>query len=114
MSELNPRVTASANPVVAKRHGLTKWDRNRGQYVAPEPEDTTNDLEEAEESAPGYDTLTVADLKAELDKRKAEYEKAEDTEGVEAVTYSKSDKKEDLIVLLQEDDAAIAEPSEED
>lgn len=109
---VEPRVRASSNPVVAKRHGLTKWDRQRGQYVAPDPEETTSN--EAEETTPDYDAMTVPQLQTELDARKKAYEEAGDTEGAEAVSYAKKDKRDDLIVLLREDDEAVAEPVEED
>lgn len=111
---VEPRVTASANPVVAKRHGLTKWDRQRGQYVAPDPEESVDDLPVEEEAALDYDVMTVPQLQAELDARKKAYEEAGDTEGAEAVSYAKKDKRDDLIVLLREDDEAVAEPAEGD
>ena len=110
---IEPRVTASANPVVAKRHGLTKWDRQRGQYVAPVEEDV-NDLPDEERAGDVYESKTIKELQSELDRRRKGYEAAGDDEGVEAVTYTKSDKKDDLIVLLREDDEAVAEPAEED
>jgi len=102
---VEPRVTASANPIVAKRHGLTKWDRARGQYVAPDPQ--------MEEPVTGYDAWTVALLKAELDNRREAYLAGEDEEGAEAVSYTNSDKKADLVVLLTEDDEAQLPPEED-
>jgi hypothetical protein len=48
-----PNVTASSNPVVAKRHGLTKWDRARGQWVKPaDPEDAGTELEQPDSDEP--------------------------------------------------------------
>lgn len=38
-----PNVTASSHPEVAKRHGLTEWDRKRGQWVKPAPEPVDDD-----------------------------------------------------------------------
>jgi len=121
---VEPRITASANPTVARRHGLTKWDRARGQYVAPDPvQDLTGtdadpesyvDTDATFGDADTYDSQTVAELKTELDKRKAEYEKVGDADGVEAVSYGNRDVKADLIVLLREDDEATSGSAEED
>jgi hypothetical protein len=56
-----------------------------------------------------YSTMKVEDLKAELDRRRALYERDGDREGVEAVTYVKGAKKDDLVVLLETDDEELAE-----
>jgi len=39
------RITATDDPKLAQQHGLTEWDDERGQYVAPRPasEDGTTD-----------------------------------------------------------------------
>lgn len=60
-----------------------------------------------------YKSMTVQDLKAELDKRKAAYEAAEDVDGAADVSYTSTDKKDDLVTLLEEDDAATADEDEE-
>lgn len=100
-----PTIRASANPVVAKRHGLTKWDRARGQYVAPDP---------VEDVPVDYNTWTVKELKAELDKRRAAYEAAGNAEDAEYVGYQSSDKKELLVELLEADDEGPDEETEGD
>jgi hypothetical protein len=89
MSE-EPNVTASSNPVVAKRHGLTKWDRERGQWVKDDSEDAGTELEQpddapavnpfADDGEPDqepsrYDALTNRELKSELDRRGVEYDR---------------------------------------
>lgn len=56
-----------------------------------------------------YSDLTVPQLKEELDKRRREYAEAEDTEGVDLVSYSNSERKEDLITKLQLDDDTLDE-----
>jgi hypothetical protein len=57
------------------------------------------------DAPPDYESMKVEELKAELDKRKAAYEAAGDEDGATDVGYSSSDKKADLITLLEEDDA---------
>lgn len=54
-----------------------------------------------------YNKLTVMQLKEELDKRRADYEREGDNEGVDLVSYSNSDKKEDLVTKLQLDDDTL-------
>lgn len=66
MSE-EPRITASSHPEVAKRHGLTHWDRDRGQWVRPpetaavEPEAEV-EAEVDETPDDGYDDLSYREL----------------------------------------------------
>lgn len=55
-----------------------------------------------------YSAMKVEDLKAELDRRRELYERDNDQDGVAAVTYSKSDKKDDLVALLETDDEELA------
>jgi hypothetical protein len=59
-----------------------------------------------------YKAMKVEELKAELDKRKAAYEAAGDEDGATDVTYSSTDKKDDLVTLLEEDDALSGEDEE--
>lgn len=61
-----------------------------------------------------YEAMKVEELKAELDKRKAAYEAANDEDGATDMTYSSSDKKADLVFMLTEDDAAVSEDEEDD
>lgn len=56
-----------------------------------------------------YSTMKVEELKAELDRRRELYERDGDTEGVDAVSYTKADKKDDLVALLETDDEELAE-----
>lgn len=62
-----------------------------------------------ESSARDWSMLTVPQLKEELDKRRAQYEKSEDSEGVEVVSYTNEDRKDDLVKKLYDDDAEMAE-----
>lgn len=55
-----------------------------------------------------YSTMKVEDLKAELDRRREQYERDNDQDGVTAVAYAKSDKKDDLVALLETDDEELA------
>jgi hypothetical protein len=88
-----PRITASSNPTVAKRHGLTHWDRDRGQWVRPpEPEP------EAEVEADDYDTLTAEQLRTELGHR----------------DLATSGNKQAMIDRLREDDAADRAAEQDD
>lgn len=56
-----------------------------------------------------YGKLSVDQLKAELKKRQDDYAAAEDEEGLEAVSFTKDDKKADLVAKLEADDAAQVE-----
>lgn len=46
----NPRVTATDDPELAKRLGLTEWDEEHGQYVAPSDSDEHNSDEPDDDS----------------------------------------------------------------
>jgi hypothetical protein len=59
-----------------------------------------------------YNELTVPQLKEELDKRRADYEKSGDSDAVADVSYTKDEKKADLVAKLQLDDEASAEDDE--
>lgn len=63
-----------------------------------------------EQKAVNYDKLTVPQLKEEMDKRRADYERDEDNEGVTLMTYSEGVLKRDLVAALTLDD----EQSEDD
>lgn len=60
-----------------------------------------------------YDKWTVDQLKEELKKRQDAYATQEDEEGLEATSFTKEDKKADLIRLLTEDDEAQTEDGTE-
>lgn len=74
---------------------------------------STQDAPSLPDTPPDYESMKVEELKAELDKRKAAYEAAGDEDGATDVSYSSTDKKADLITLLEEDDAATADEDEE-
>lgn len=112
---------AEVEEIMAKAHrdrAPTRFNTDPQTYDAF----TLNPLPAAEGQDPNaeelpvevdYAGLTVAALKAELDRRKAAYEAAGDEEGVEAVTYTSADKKDDLIALLETDDEETSEEDEE-
>lgn len=69
--------------------------------------DKESEGSEKSEEAPknrDYSTMTVAQLKEELDRRRADYEKDGDTEAVADVSYTNEDRKDDLVTKLQLDD----------
>lgn len=39
MTDPSDKITATDDPELAQRHGLTKWDEELGQYVAPTDEE---------------------------------------------------------------------------
>lgn len=53
-----------------------------------------------------YKQLTVPQLKEELDKRRQDYEASGDNEAVADVSYTNTDRKEDLVAKLELDDEA--------
>lgn len=57
-----------------------------------------------------YTKLTVPQLKEEMDKRRTQYEKDGDAEGVQLMTYGSDARKDDLISALQLDDDTEEEP----
>ena len=61
-----------------------------------------------------YSSWTVPQLQSELRKRQDAYAEAEDEEGLEAVSFTKDDKKADLITKLTEDDEAQVDEGAED
>lgn len=86
-----PRITATNNPMLAERHGLTHWDRARGQWVRPpEPAPEAEPAAEPEAEVDDYDTLTAEQLRTELGNR-------------DLPTYGN---KQVMIDRLREDDAA--------
>jgi hypothetical protein len=98
-----PNVTASSNPVVARNHGLTEWDRERGQWVKPAPaeseeptdEPARNPFEDSEQIDRIIAKLTKKQLSAELSNRHIEHDP--------------SARNDVLIGLLEENDRATAE-----
>jgi hypothetical protein len=107
---IEPRITASANEVVAKRHGLTHWDRDRQQYVRP-PESV-----EADEFVPvdteGSDGTTEDDGYEPVDYSGWEYVALQ----AEARRRSldATGKKADIVARLTEDDELAADEGDED
>lgn len=63
-----------------------------------------------------WSKLTVDQLKEELDSRREEAQKEDppDTDALENLSYTKDDRKDDLVTKLNLDDEAIARAAEED
>lgn len=85
----------------------------------PEPEEESfpPDGDDGDDGviAVNYSKLTVPQLQEELSKRREEYVQLGDDEGVTAVSFSKEDKKGDLVAKLEADDEAIqSEDDDED
>lgn len=104
-----PHVTASSVPEVAKRYGLTRWDRARGQWVRPEPEPVEEDapadgswlLDNDGERVYPYVERSNAQLKNQLSKRK-------NPDGT-PVEYPTNANKATLVELLERNDRELAE-----
>lgn len=62
---VEPRVTASANKIVADRHGLTHWDRVRQQYVKPPTQEESSgpvsEVEDTDTGGSSEETVKTAD-----------------------------------------------------
>jgi len=61
-----------------------------------------------------YRAMKVPQLQALLTKRKEQYEADEDDEGVEIVSFTTADKKDDLVQKLLDDDASSEDDGDED
>lgn len=93
---------------IAEMMGVTVVDEDTDEpTVASEQTNETRVVD--------YGKLTVLQLKEELDKRRADYEKAGDADAVAEVSYTNDDRKEALVQKLKDDDAAqVADDEDSD
>lgn len=96
---VNARKREDSFEAIAKAMGI-KTGSTAEEPMAPEQSTS------GEQRKVDYSKLTVPQLKEELDKRRADYEAAGDTDAVEDVSYIKDDLKDDLVAKLQLDDEA--------
>lgn len=96
---VNARKREDSFAAIAKAMGI-KLDSEESEDPST-PESNADSVR-----AVDYGKLTVPQLKEELDKRRADYEAAGDTDAVEDVSYTKDDLKDDLVAKLQLDDEA--------
>jgi SAP domain-containing protein len=102
-----PRVTASDNPTVAKRHGLTAWSHERQQWVRP-TEDTQEDVQVTDEDTEGSDDTLLDEA---VDYSSWEYPALQAE--CRRRSLEATGKKADLVARLTEDDELANEEDED-
>jgi len=99
---------------ISKAQGATRFTPEPATYDAFTLNEVGGEPAEVEQAEQvDYTTWTVAELKTELDKRVQAYANADEPDAAEAVSYTSSAKKDDLVTLLQLDDEPTQNDDEE-